>query len=425
MIYLSKFNVLAKKSKDTAEGQMAGYLFQPDRALFYLSQLSDRNNSVSVELIDDVTIHEKEGSVILTEQDKHTISQSSSTFSDNSKDLWRTLQIWIEKIKTNVLSLDSEFICCSNKKLPTSYILSKISKCKTEEQAELIITELKKIELAKKEDLELKDKKPASSVSLLKIMTFVISDEAVLKKLIIKIKIQDEQDLESMNDQILNNINLTKNHIYQDKILLYLKGWISEKCKLLINSKSPILISKEDFNSIVQSAYDSYNLSSISFTARKQFLEEIGEEEIETIRNNTFVEQLSLIKHRNIKNIILDAIRDYLCYEKEIINVAKYANITSKDFDDFAELNRMRWQRIFDRHIVKEIEDYTQEEKDDFAYKIYDEVLSIEVKFKDMYEIPISSSYFKNGNYHSLAENLQIGWHPNWKKIFKLHEKAS
>lgn len=416
---------MAKKFKDSAEAQMLGYLFQPDRALYYLSQLSDRTFSVAVELIDDVSIHKSDGSVILTEQDKHSISQTSSTFSDSSKDLWRTLQIWIEKVNKKILSFDNEFICCSNKKMPNNYILSKISRCNSEEDAISIIDNLKKIAAAKKEELSVKDKKPASSIALLKIMESVILDEKLLGKLISKIKVQDEQDLEKMNDQILNNINLTKDHIYGDKILLYLKGWISEKCKLLINSKSPILISREDFNSVVQSAYDSYSLSSISFTARKQILQEIGDEEIEIIKNSTFVEQLKLIKHRNIQNIILDAIRDYLCYEKEIINVAKYAHITSRDFDDFAEINKNRWRRIFDSYVIKELKDYTTEEKDNFAYKIYDEILSIDVKFKDMYEIPISSSYFKNGNYHSLAENLEIGWHPNWEKIFELHEEAS
>lgn len=404
---------------------MLGYLFQPDRALLYLSQLSNRSFSVSVELIDDVSIHKSDGSVILTEQDKYSISQTSSTFSDSSKDLWRTLQIWIQKVNEKILSFDNEFICCSNKKMPNNYILSKISRCNSEEDAVSIIENLKKIVVAKKEDLSLKDKKPVSSVALLKIMESVILDEKLLGKLICKIKIQDEQDLEKMNDQILNNINLTKDHIYGDRILLYLKGWISEKCKLLINSKSPVSISKEDFNGIVQNAYDSYSLSSISFTAKKQILQEIGDDEIEVVKNSTFVEQLKLIKHRNIKNIILDAIRDYLCYEKEIINVAKYSNITSRDFDDFAEINKIRWQKTFDRYIINELEDYTPEEKDNLAYKIYDEILSIEVKFKDMYEIPITSSYFKNGSYHSLAENLQIGWHPNWEKIFGLHEKAS
>lgn len=404
---------------------MLGYLFQPDRALLHLSQLSNRTFSISIELIDDVAIHKADGSVILTEQDKYSISQTSSTFSDSSKDLWRTLQIWINKINKKILSFDNEFICCSNKKMPTNYILSKISKCDSEEKAADIIKYLKKIVESKKDDLSTKVKKPVSSVALLKIMESVILEEKLLGKLITKIKIQDEQDLETINDQILNNISLTKSHIYGEKILFYLKGWISDKCKLLINSKSPIVISKEDFNSTVESVYDSYRLSTINFTARNQILAEIGDVEIEVIKNSTFVEQLKLIKHRNLQNIILDAIRDYLCYEKEIINVAKYAQITSKDFEDFAEINRTRWGRVFDKYIVNELEDYTKEEKDNFAYKIYDEILSIDVKFKGLYEIPITSSYFKNGSYHSLAENLQIGWHPDWEKIFELHEKAS
>jgi len=153
---------------------MLGYLFQPDRALFYLSQFSNRTFSVSIELIDDVSIHKSDGSVVLTEQDKHSISQTSSTFSDSSKDLWRTLQIWIEKINGKILSFDNEFICCSNKKIPSNYILSKISKCNSEEDAKRIVDSLKEIAAVKNQELSLKDKKPASSVALLKIMESVM-----------------------------------------------------------------------------------------------------------------------------------------------------------------------------------------------------------------------------------------------------------
>ncbi|HEY5592508.1 MAG TPA: hypothetical protein VIK55_16015, partial [Paludibacter sp.] len=55
-----------------ATGQMAGYLFQPDRALVLLCSCKN-NESVSIELIDDVATVDENGTVLYREQDKSSI----------------------------------------------------------------------------------------------------------------------------------------------------------------------------------------------------------------------------------------------------------------------------------------------------------------------------------------------------------------
>lgn len=413
------------KLNNTAPGQMAGYLFQPDRALYYLSSLKDRNHYVSVELIDDVNVHNVDGSVILTEQDKHSICQSNSTFSDTSKDLWRTLQIWISMVKSKKIILeDVDFICCTNVTISNTSIISKISECKDDSEAEKIITLLKKVQKQKQELLvknSALNKNVPSLNSIIGIISDVLSNELILKKLFVKVRLEKEQDSETMDEQILNNISITQDNPHKTKILIQLKGWVNERCKLLMNSKMDIVITKEQFNYAVQETKDVYKLSNISFSARDTLELTIDQSEISNKESSLFVKQLDTIKHRNIKNIILDAILDFLCYEKEVVNIAKYAHITQQDFRDFTSLNKKRWEQIFNKYVVKELSDYSQTELDDFAFKIYNEILELNVKFK-MYEIPISSIYFKNGCFHHLADNLQIGWHPNWEKIFEPYE---
>lgn len=413
--------------KDSAEGQLAGYLFQPDRALFHLSGLSSRKHSVSIEFTDDVSVLDEMHSVILTEQDKHSIAQSNCVYSNGSKDLWRTLEIWLEKIELGILDpLRHDFICCTNKQIPKNYLIIKINNCNDDDdEARSIFDKLKAIQIKKKNDIEKSEKKIKTSSVLSKIMDNVISKEKDLISLIKAIKLKDDVNLDKLNDDILNNVNIPADHPHKLNILLQLKGWISERCKLLINSRTPVILSKEDLNNFLIECLDKYKLSNIAFTAKSQIREAISEGDILGLMSNTFVEQLNMIQHRNIKKIILDAIIDFLCYQKEILRIATLSNITAKDFEDFEAINKKRWENVFDRYITKELTDYTAEELNSFAYKIYDEVLSINVKFKDLYKIPISSDYFKNGNYHTLAEKLEIGWHPDWEKKLKVYDETA
>jgi len=56
-----------------APGQLAGYLFQPERALFHLA-VAGRGSMVGIETLDDVAVVDQQGRSI-REQDKHYTSQ--------------------------------------------------------------------------------------------------------------------------------------------------------------------------------------------------------------------------------------------------------------------------------------------------------------------------------------------------------------
>src|SRR5690242_17548715 len=111
---------------DTAKGPLAGYLFQFEKALLLLSSLEFDDDYISIEEVDDISTHHDDGAVLVTYQAKHSISSSGTTFEDTSHALWRTFQIWIEKLEKGVFSDDTKFICTTNKSISTSSLLSKI-----------------------------------------------------------------------------------------------------------------------------------------------------------------------------------------------------------------------------------------------------------------------------------------------------------
>jgi hypothetical protein len=110
----------------TAPGQMAGYLFQPDRALVLLCSCKSKE-SVSIELVDDVAAVDDNNNVIYREQDKSSIQAEGQPFKDRSKDLWNTLMIWINEIKAGTLKIETtRLVCVTNKKLDKNSLINKI-----------------------------------------------------------------------------------------------------------------------------------------------------------------------------------------------------------------------------------------------------------------------------------------------------------
>src|SRR5437588_872856 len=94
---------------------MAGYLFQPERALFHLA-MADGDAMVGIETLDDIAVVWSDGRQI-REQDKPQIS-SRKPLPDKGKDLWNTLNIWLDAIDSEEIALkNTEFLLVTNQRL--------------------------------------------------------------------------------------------------------------------------------------------------------------------------------------------------------------------------------------------------------------------------------------------------------------------
>jgi hypothetical protein len=87
-------------NKYAASASLLGYLFQCRQALLTGIQLSKSfpGLSISIEKFDDISV-ESGGKPALQMQLKHHIAPGNLT--DHSPDLWKTLRIWCEQIKSN------------------------------------------------------------------------------------------------------------------------------------------------------------------------------------------------------------------------------------------------------------------------------------------------------------------------------------
>ena len=404
---------------DGAEGSFSGYLYQFEQGLYSLLLLEKATSYLTIEDVDDVATHLQDGTVILTIQAKHSISQSGSTFSDNSYSLWRTIEIWLEKLEQGIFDENTKFICATNKLIAEESLLSKISNSSLEVSIQLIKDKKKLITEKRKTNSE-QGKSYLVADRILPIINRVLKNEELFCVIHKNLRIRDEIELKEkiVNKLLLNSNNLSD--LQRDNVYQSLLGWLQETCLYKWRNGSKAKVDKGDLDHKYQSLISSPSIIKAIFRNKDEI--SIEENEIKARKDELFVKQLQDISLNSAvkKRLIKRAIEDYIRYEIEhtyIIN--EVGDFTKTDFDQFISQCLEKWQEIFDSFIVKELEDYSDEEMNSKAIEIYDYIMKkLEMNFQLDHSFNINNIYIKNGGFLKLSNIPEIGWHPNWETLY-------
>ena len=391
----------------SAPGQMLGYLYQIDRALLWLS-MCPPNSVVCIETDDDIVVKIKDGREInqIFEQDKSSIGKRNP-FANRSKDLWKSIIIWLELIKNKNIDVSySKFFLVTNTKVSKGCIAYQISKnnisiSDQKEKEEKVLEQYKElIEIARNPNKKFADEAKSfldyaqdEVISLLKQVELIDNDfpnynrNEFIKKVAKNLRLQ----------------NYPFHNIYDS-----LYGWLSSKItEFWLNGN----IASLDENLLHQKKDEL-----VSAYHNKPFIEKtvdllpIKESEIKEEENKLFVVQLSKINADDKEK--LNAIRDFIRAKRERISYAENNRVLSrKDFENYEEDLIRYWEKTFKTNlrIFKSLGEV------DCGYKTYQDTLEYRGNIKGT--IP-TQLYTSNGAYHNLANKLEIGWHPDWEKIF-------
>ena len=100
-----------------APGSSAGFLFQLERALFWLAESKSAESVVGVEAAGDVFVLNADGTSI-HEEDKHSIQNHGHPFGDFDKRLWRALQIWCDAaLKGDLCQRTARLLLVTNRRV--------------------------------------------------------------------------------------------------------------------------------------------------------------------------------------------------------------------------------------------------------------------------------------------------------------------
>lgn len=416
---------------DTAKGPLAGYLFQFEKALLLLSELDNPNDFLTIEDVDDIAVHNStDESIILTIQAKHSILPTGTTFQDTSYALWRTFQIWIEKLNEGIFDTSTKFICSTNKAISSETLLYKI-KTKTFDEAIELITELLKVEEIKLKEKIITDIGSGIHIKkIIRLIKFVLKNQDSFK--VVKDNL-DIHDNEKIQERFFNRLNLNSTKIttvQKDKIYQEFYGWIIGRSKAKWNNSSSASFSKKEFDEKYFQINSNPAIINAIFRAKKDLdsLDLTREDIIGKMKTELYVKQIEDIERgiESKERIIKNAIIDFIYHDNELRYIIEQGDYTQTDFDSFIQQCFETWQEIFDSIVLYEATSYSEEEKNRLAIVVFDKImLNLEISFKEGFNFNISNRYFKNGCFLKLSNSPEIGWHPEWGEKYKNYNGAN
>lgn len=382
-----------------AAPQALGFLFQFERALWWLSRCPD-NAIVAIETYDDVVVRLKktDNDQYVFEQDKNTISQRNP-FSNQNINLWKTLSNWLKIAYNSSIEVDeSIFLLVTNTKVGNC-IARDISGVKTEEIYARALVQLKEIAKAPKKNI----KRYVNEV-------FEYSDYQIISVLK-KIELIDSQtsgNRKKQKAEIQYNLKISPNLPFEH-LYINLLGWLFvQTINKWVNREEACFTTEpliELSNKLIAEYYG------------KPFIElaeeylPIHDNEIIENRNKTFVQQLKKIGINDNGEIIKE-ITNFLRAKKLKLDYGIEGKISPPDFLKFESDLKNEWNRVSSK--------YTRLAKgisvEDIGFSIYIDTIAYKGKLCGI--VP-SMPYTSIGTYHQLANIPELGWHPDWQKIFE------
>lgn len=412
--------ILTPYMKDSAKGPGSGYIYQFEIALLELSKLK-KLESISIEKMDDIAKEDENGTYTLTVQAKHSITASGKTFGNTSEDLWKTLNIWIEKIKLNILTEKNKFKAITNVGIPNNSIIRELNSNSFTENINKIDVLRNQQQL--KVDEKVKKGKTAPSIS----KTIALIDSALKhpKELEIIFKNFNYEENYKIEEDFFNAIQLSsvQNEIVKEAIYESLYGWIINTSIQTWRHQKEVVFTKKDFENKFNYIRDNHSIINASSIFRdKKILKSSHSIDINVNKNELYIQQLSDIERNeeDKEDIIKEAIIDFILCDIEIAYFIKHNKIFTKfDFEEFEDLCIKKWKEIKRKHIPHSIEKYSLEELNDISIKICDEILTeVKLNFQNSFGFDDSNKYIQNGTFLNLTNTPIIGWHPDWKKKY-------
>lgn len=376
----------------TASGQALGYFFQLERALSWLAK-SDYGSIIGIETEDDVVVKLSNGGSIY-EQDKNSTSKNSP-FRINSSDFWKTLLIWLKALENHEIdqSAPISFYLVTNK-IVTDELIIELHNAIDKQSVIEVVNQLRKTAVNTPDGIS-------------KFVDSVLQyNDDQLAFLIKRISLIDGSKSFDRS-KIKSDLQLPVED--SDYYITHLLGFILETCINAWRNLKPALIYRDDFvrlkNKLIQDHLnDTFNEESIKIAD----IAISNEKEI----NNQYIKQLQLINLKDSK--IIEAIEDYLKGSKTRTVMATKGYIWEEAFNNAHKELIKRWESIYNQ--TKRLQGPYKWTDEEVGQDVLDKTLEYKVQINGY---PTRTYSLTRGSYHLLANDLSVGWHPDYETLLK------
>ncbi|SFA58447.1 hypothetical protein SAMN04488511_11954 [Pedobacter suwonensis] len=393
----------------SASGQALGYLYQFERAIFWLSR-SDID-FVSIETDDDVVSQLKSGQEInrIYEQDK-SVTGKSNPFSNSNINLWKTFSIWLS-IQRRFPREKARFVLSTNKRVSSTSTISKLHKANYVSDYK---TDRNILEGFYDELFDIGSKLKGKSKELHDDIVTDYSKEDFIN-LLAKIVLSADEfypDRNKFKEEIKANLRIGSevpfNSVYE-KIF----GW-------LVNDIIGKWAKGQEGTIKAQKLIDIKDVY-IKESLERPFIEQavsaipVFDFERQQQQDKIFIKQLSLIEAD--EDDIVDAIDHFLRASKERDRWAENGTIPcQEDINELESDISRNWKGHKKRHLI-EAKTKPTLTKADVGNLIY--IDSSNTAGYSLAGYPVIQPYTILGSLHILSDKLIIGWHPDWQTEIK------
>jgi hypothetical protein len=392
---------LSRSNLTSADGSFLGYLFQIERVILWLSELEE-SAVVGVEVADDIVVQLSNGLEIkeIYEQAKHTTGKTAP-YSDKSEDLWKTLSIWINLIRNEGVNPEnSKFSLLCNRPLPSNRFALKLHKASKTDSDSL--------------DQTCEELIQAASTLSAKLQNYgaIVQNcpKDILRQLVSNIIVIDpsyNHDQQEYFSKLKSNLHLTDDLPINDiseKLFGFVATFLIDNWRNKKEAWLPVKTFNKQFIQLVT------EYKSKPFFERAASSLPVSKAEENRNRGKTFVEQLKLIKCDSEE--ILESIHDYQRALTERDRFAKDGEISSEKFDQYFEDLIENWKTIS----KPRFRSCTVDEHVKTGYDVYYETRKYRGRLNNFEP---EQHYTYRGAYHHLANEMNIGWHPEWLDLLK------
>lgn len=394
-----------------AAGAAAGFLFQLERALFWLAEADDPSAVVGVEASADVFVSTP-GSPSVQEEDKHSVQATGHPLGDHDPRLWRTLEIWCDATRNGTKEqAEARLLLVTNRPVrqklgrritirrtgehgtrPPRPLVLQLADAKTNDAVHSCISQMHQM---------------ASSVpsSLSELYTRVIAfEDEVLASVIERFELRDGSASAGaeLRRKIVGRLHLPSD-IDADHVVRTVAGWLQEILLAKWRNEESGWISRRSFDAQLDRIR--LELKRDRILARSATRLPLEASQKASARQQRFVEHLAQIAVDEEE--LDDAIEDYLRFGIEHLRLLNSGEVLIKDWNDRAGQLQDRWKRIARR--IARGSRYLEPAQ--LGQDILEDTLSPDY-LAPLAGEPQPEAYLTRGHYHRIADEDRVWWYP-------------
>ncbi len=389
----------------SAAASMTGYLYQARYALLRGLQEGRRHpgHELSIEKLDDVAFEEN-GRAIELIQTKHHVRHSD--LSDKSVDLWKTFGIWMQRLIDDPGSAtNTRFVFLTTDTAANGSALSMLRPPGDDRD------ESKAVQLLVGAATTSKNHRTATARS-----TFVGLTDAQRGSLVRNVWVFDEApNIVNVREEIEAELRYSAPHDQVSNLTDYLEGWWFKRVINALSDRHSSVVALAYIQDKIADIRDSFSRSKLPLDEEIDAMPEVGEIPRD---KRTFIHQMNLVRVSD--NEVRATIHDYYRAYAQRSRWARQNLLLDGEAEQYDRALCDTWHRRFLHHTSDLEEDCDDSTKENEGRRIFRWAREHLVPLRNRHEVWLSS-----GSFQMLADEVRVGWHPNYKSLVAAWEEEA